>query len=198
MRTVKLLAPLGAVLAVIIGIQVWWSQGYSPTGHAADHFQSATVVFSMAFVLIAIAWALPVPERRQPRLWALLALVALAAVFNAQGNIQVVDAIGDEDWSLETVDRLGPTRDGFEEGHVRAERAALAGVVAAAALVIWLGTRRVISPRLCVGAVVACVLFPYWFFPGLGLVIVAAVLVIRRVRGAPADRTVGVRHPATS
>src|SRR5215210_7258003 len=105
MKTVRLVAPLAGVLAAIIAVQVWWSRGYSPTGHAADHFQSATVVFSMAFVLVAIVWGLPGPVRRRPLLWALLALVAVAAAFNTQGNIQVVDAIGDEDWSLETVDR---------------------------------------------------------------------------------------------
>jgi hypothetical protein len=179
---VGVLAPLAGVLVAIIGLQVWWSRGYSPTGHAAEHFSSASVAFGITFVLAAIVWALPDPERRQPVLWVLIALVALAGAVNANGNMLVVDAIGDEHWTLDTVDVLGPTRDGFESGHERAEQGALGGVVAAAALVIWLGFRRVISVRLCVGAVVACVLFPYWVFPGLGIVVVAGVLVTRRVR----------------
>jgi hypothetical protein len=178
----RVVAPLAVALVVVVGVQVWWAQGYSPSGHAAEHFGSASVVFGMAFVLMAIGWALPATERRRPMLWALLGLVALAALVNARANLMVVDAIGDEDWSIDVVNALGPTREGFEEGHELGERAALAGVAAAGALVVWLRFRRVISTRLCVGALVACVVFPFWVFPGFGLVVVAGVLVTRRVR----------------
>jgi len=181
-QILKVSAPLAAILVAIVAVQVWWARGYSPTGHAAEHLASATVMFGMAFVLSAIVWSLPGRVRRRPALWVLVALVAAAAALNAQGNMQVVDAIGDENWSLEDVDVFGPTRAGFEEGHARAEQGGIAGIAAAGALIVWLGARRVISRRLCIGAVVACLLFPYWMFPGFGLVIVAGVLVTRRVR----------------
>ncbi len=196
-QIVRVSTPLVGALVAIIAVQVWWTRGYSATGHAAEHLASATVMFGVAFVLCAIVWGLPDPVRRRPGLWVLLALVAVAAAFNARGNMQVVDAIGDEHWTLEDVDSLGPTRDGFEAGHDRAEQAALAGVVAASALAVWLGFRRVITPRLCVGAVVACVLFPFWIFPGLGMAIIAGVLVVRRVRRDLAVPTPDL-HPAAS
>jgi UPF0716 family protein affecting phage T7 exclusion len=178
----KASAPLLAALVALIAVQLWWSRGYSTSGHAAEHLSSATLMFGMAFVLSAIVWALPGRVRDRPGLWVLLAFVAVAAAVNAQGNLQVVEAIGDEDWSLEDVDVFGPTRDGFEEGHDRAEQGGLAGVVAAGAVIVWLGARRVISGRLCIGGVVACLFFPYWLFPGFGLVVVAGFLVVRRVR----------------
>jgi hypothetical protein len=181
-QILRVLAPLAGILAAIIAVQAWWARGYSPTGHASEHFSSATVVFGIAFMLSAVVWALPSRIRRQPALWVLVSLVAVAAVVNAQGNLQVVDAIGNENWSLDDVASLGPIREGFDEGHARAELGGLAGVVAAGSLIVWLGARRVISRRLCLGAVVACVLVPYWIFPGFGLVIVAGVLVTRRVR----------------
>jgi hypothetical protein len=176
------LAPLGIALGVIVAVQVWWSQGYSPSGHAAEHFGGASVVFGVVFVLVVIVWALPTAERRRPGLWGLIAVVAIAGVVNAHANILVVDAIGDETWSIDTVNALGPTREGFDEGHQRGEQAALVGTLAAGGLVVWLGFRRVISRRLCVGAAVSCVLIPYWLFPGFGMVVVAGVLVTRRVR----------------
>jgi hypothetical protein len=198
MEVLKRVAPLAAILGAIIGLQVWWSQGYSPTGHAAEHLSSASVIFGMAFVMSAIVWGLPRPLRRRPVLWLLLAFVAIAAAFNFQGNMLVVDAIGDESWSLDTVDALGPTREGFDEGHARAELAGLAGVAAAGALCLWLGARRVTTPRLCAGSVVACVLFPYWIFPGFGLVIIAGVLVTRRVRRQPTILTVDPHQASTA
>jgi len=189
LQVVRVLAPLVAVLVVIVGVQLWWSRGYSPTGHAAEHFASASVVFGVAFVLVAIVWALPSAERRHPVLWILMGLVAIAAAVNTYANVLVVDAIGDEDWSIDTVNALGASREGFEEGHELSEPMAMGGVAAAAALVVWLGFRRVISVRLCIGAVIACVLFPYWVFPGLGMVIVGGVLVTRRVRRELATST---------
>ena len=181
-QTVKVCLPLLGILVVIVAVQVWWSRGYSPTGHAAEHFAGASIVFRMAFVLWVIVWALPAPIRRRPGLWVLLGLIAATAIVNASGNLEVVDAIGDEDWSLETVDVLGPTRDGFEEGHQRGEQGGLAGVVVAGALAVWLWARGVISRRLAFGAVVMSVLFPYWIFPGAGLLLLAGMLGTRRLR----------------
>jgi hypothetical protein len=195
LRIVKASAPLVGSFAVIVASQVWWSRGYSPRGHAAEHLGSASLMFGLAFVLVAIVWGLPDRVRRRPTLWVLLALVAVAATLNAQGNIQVVDAIGDEDWSLADVDAFGPTRDGFEEGHARAELGAVGGLIAAAVVIVWLGARRAVSARLCAGALVACVLFPYWLVPGFGLVVVAAFLVTRRLRR---ELSVPTLHPITT
>jgi hypothetical protein len=191
MRWLRRFWPIPAMLATVVAVQAAWVSRYTATGHAAEHLSSATSVFGVAFVVGVVIWGIDAAVRRRPELWVILVLVFVGAAGVVVGNVRVVDAIGTEDWSIEEAEALGSARPGFPEGHELAERAAWFTVAATVLLALWLWQRRAVSPWVGGGAVALSIVFPYWIFPGAGLVVLAVALVAGQVR---AER-LGPAHP---
>ena len=114
--------PVAAFLVPVLVVQAVWSSRYDVAGHAADHLQSATPVFPMAFLSAVLLWALPGRGRRDLLLWLLLAAAIASCLVVLAGNVRVIDAIGGATWNDAQASQLGPTRPGFESGHDLAER----------------------------------------------------------------------------
>lgn len=107
--------PVAAFLVPVLVVQSVWSARYDVAGHAADHLQSATPVFPMAFLLSAVLlWALPGRGRRDPLLWLLLATAIASCLVVLAGNVRVIEAIGGAAWNDAQASQLGPARPGFE------------------------------------------------------------------------------------
>ena len=124
-------------------------------------------------VLIAtILWSAPA-ARRYPDVWIASGMWIAALVGVAIGNLRVVDAIGGADWSAEQADAFGPELPGFESGHDLAEISMGLAVAAAVVLAIVLLLRSQISRGVAIGAILASLLFPPWFFPGAGVLVLA-------------------------
>lgn len=174
--------PISAILAPIIAIQVVWSSGYDTSGHAAEHFSSATVLFGIAFFVAVLVWAMPSSVRRRAELWLFAIAVLAAALVVAVGNLQVVDAIGTDNWSNDQANELGALRSGFTAGHALAERAGFAVIVAVVGLAGWLWWRRAIRPGVGIGAIALSIVFPYWILPGAGIVVLAIAASVTRAR----------------
>src|SRR5438552_2637534 len=105
--------PLFFIFGLVLVVQQVLLAGYDPRGHAAGHFASAKVLFPATALVLVILWSTP-RARRQPDVW--LACTAWIAAVGAVsiGNLRVVDAIGDNDWSDEQADVLGVGLRGFE------------------------------------------------------------------------------------
>jgi hypothetical protein len=95
--------PVAAFLVPVLVVQTVWSARYDVAGHAADHLQSATPVFPMAFLSAVLLWALPGRGRRDRVLWLLLAAAIASCLVVLAGNVRVIDAIGGVTWL-----RVGP------------------------------------------------------------------------------------------
>ncbi len=174
--------PVPVMLAAIISIQVVWSSRYDPSGHAADHFSSATAIFGIAFLVAVLVWAIPGNVRRRAELWLLTAAVVTAALVATIGNLRIVDAIGADNWSMDEAGALGPLRPGYTSGHELAERGAYAVVVAVVGLAAWLWWRWAIHPGVAIGAIALSIVFPSWIFPGAGIVVLAIAASVTRAR----------------
>jgi hypothetical protein len=98
------------------------------------------------------------------------------------GNLRVVDAIGDANWSDEQADVLGAGLPGFESGHDLAQVASLVAVGAAIVLSVVLFLRTHVGRRVAIGACLASLLFPPWLFPGAGVVVLAIAACFARRR----------------
>lgn len=176
--------PVAALLATTVVLQILWLGRYDVTGHAAGHLASAAAAFPMAFFVAVLVWALPGPARRDPWLWIVLVAIAVGVLAMAAAHADVVDAIGSDDWTDAEAAALGPARPGFESGHQLSERGALGSVAATIGLAVVLWRRGRVSGRVAVGAAVLSVVFPYWVFPGLGVVVLAVSLARGRARAA--------------
>ena len=86
--------PVAAFLLPVLVAQTVWSSQYDLAGHAADHLQSATPVFPMAFLSAVLLWALPGRSRRDPVLWLLLTAAIASCLVVLAGNVRVIDAAG--------------------------------------------------------------------------------------------------------
>ncbi len=157
--------------------------------HARDHLASGQSGLPHVAVLAVIFWALP--RDRRPMLAWVAALVILVGVgLVTVGNLQVVDAIGDEAWNDAQAERLGPSRPGFDEGHDLASVGmwiVVAGAVAFAVILMVIGAIARLAGILSIGI---SLVFPPWIAPGFGLVVVAIALLRereRRERVQPAD-----------
>jgi hypothetical protein len=185
--------PVVAALVVAVLVTRVVAGQYDVTGHAAGHLSSGLVVFMMAAFLVIGLWA--APEARRSWAVGLASLgyfVGLGIIL--RGELRVVDAIGDRDWSDDQASALGEAVPGFESGHSLTGRGALIAVLASIVLIWVLRSRRAIPTGLAVGATVASVIFPYWILPGAGVLVLAigtVVLRARRLRGA------GPTAPAT-
>ena len=172
--------PVAAFLVPVLAAQTVWSSRYDVTGHAADHLQSATPVFPMAFLSAVLLWALPARGRRDPVLWLLLAAAIASCLVVLAGNVQVIDAIGDTTWTDTQASQLGPARPGFESGHDLAGWGAWGAVLATmlASGLLWL--RGLVSARVALAAALLSLVFPHFIAPGAGLVVLAASVAVTR------------------
>lgn len=175
--------PIPVMFASVIAAQIVWSNRTDRAGgHAATHFTSASVVFGIAFFVAVLIWAAPTNVRHRVELWLLAAALLTAATFDTIGNLRVVDAIGTNTWSDAQAGALGPLQPGFTSGHDLAEHAAWFTVIAAVLLAAWLWRRHAVSAGVAVGAIIVSVIFPYWIFPGAGLVVLVIASVVARAR----------------
>lgn len=182
MTVVRRIWPVAALFAVTILAQSILLNGIVVDGHAAEHLQSATAAFMVSFLAAVIVWGVGPARRRDPIFWVLIGVLLLGAVGIAWGNLQVVRAIDPDVWSIDDAERLGPTREGFEAGHLLAQRAAYATMAAAVVLALYLGLRHAIVLWAAGVAVVLTVLIPSWIAPGAGLVVLAIALTVTRAR----------------
>jgi hypothetical protein len=150
-------------------------------GHAAGHIASAGAPFPMMAVFAIIVWAAP-RLRRNPEVWVLGAVLAVALLAALAGNMRVVNAIHGDNWSDVQASALGSTRSGFASGHDLAGVGQLAAVAAVVFLTIALRTRRHLSTPIAIGAIAASIVFPPWIIPGAGLLVLAAALCVARSR----------------
>ena len=173
--------PAAAFLVPVLVVQAVWSSRYDVAGHAADHLQSATPVFPMAF-LSAVLWALPGRGRRDLLLWLLLGAAIAGCLVVLAGNVRVIDAIGGATWNDAQASQLGPTRPGFESGHDLAELGAWGAVLATmlAAGLLWL--RGLVSAQVAAAAAAVSLVFPHFIAPGAGVVVLAVSVVVARSR----------------
>jgi len=174
--------PVAAFLVPVLVAQTVWSSQYDVAGHAADHLQSATPVFPMAFLSAVLLWALPNRGRRDPLLWLLVAAAIACCLVVLAGNVRVIDAIGGANWNDAQASQLGPTRPGFESGHDLAERGAWGAVLATMLVAGLLWLRGLVSARVAVAAAVVSLVFPYFIAPGAGVVVLAVSVALARSR----------------
>lgn len=190
-----------ALLAAILALQAMWTSGYDVEGHAAGHLSSATGVFSGVFIVGVILWATPARGRRDPLLAAALVAVFVGYAFVVEGNLTVVDAIGDRSWTDEEAGALGASLPGFEAGHRTAGTGALSTVAAAIATALVLRYRKLVSTRATVASIAVSVVVPSWIWPGAGLVVLAGALCRARARSrrtARSDQLPGAGAPSVT
>ena len=156
-------------------------RGHPARGHASGHLSSATAVFFGSVLIAVIVWSTP-PTRRWPDVWIASGIWIAALVGVAIGNLRVVDAIGGADWTNEEAAVLGAGLPGFESGHDLAEISMWLAVAAAIVLSIVLLLRSQISRGVAIGAILVSLLFPPWFFPGAGVLVLAIALCLARNR----------------
>ncbi|HET9442510.1 MAG TPA: hypothetical protein VFO65_04255 [Acidimicrobiales bacterium] len=185
-RVVRSWWPAPAMLAVVVVAQSVWSRGYDPRGHAADHFAGAGSVFAAAFVAGVLVWGVTPAARRRPELWVLAGLLVAAALLETVGNVRVVDAIGDRDWTDAEAAALGASRPGFEEGHELVELGGWGLKVTGLLLAAWLWWRGEIGRVVAAIAIVAAVAVPPWLLTGLAALVTTAGVLARRARRPPA------------
>jgi hypothetical protein len=174
--------PVAAFLVPVLVVQTVWSARYDVAGHAADHLQSATPVFPMAFLSAVLLWALPGRSRRDPVLWLLLTAAIASCLVVLGGNVRVIDAIGAATWNDAQASQLGPTRPGFESGHDLAELGAWGAVLATMLLAGLLWLRGLVSAQVAVAAAVVSLVLPHFIAPGAGLVVLAVSVAVARSR----------------
>ena len=174
--------PVAAFLVPVLVLQAVWSSQYDVAGHAADHLQSATPVFPMAFLSAVLLWALPGRGRRDLLLWLLLAAAIASCLVVLAGNVQVIDAIGGATWSDTQASQLGPARPGFESGHDLAALGAWGAVLATMLVAGLLWLRGLVSAQVAVAATVVSLVFPHFIAPGAGVVVLAVSVVVARSR----------------
>jgi hypothetical protein len=178
--------PVAAFLVPVLVVQAVWSSRYHLAGHAADHLQSATPVFPMAFLSAVLLWALPGRGRRDLLLWLLVVAAIACCLVVLAGNVRVIDAIGGANWNDAQASQLGPTRPGFASGHDLAEVGAWGAVLATMLVAGLLWLRGLVSARVAVAAALVSLVFPHFIAPGAGVVVlVVSVAVTRWRRLAP-------------
>jgi hypothetical protein len=185
--------PAVVFLVPVLLVQAVWSAQYEAAGHAAGHLESATAIFLMVFVSAVWVWVLPRRGQRDPLLWLLIAAALGSCLLVLVGNVQVVDAIGDDDWSDAQASALGPSRPGFESGHDLAMLGAGGAVLATMLIAGLLWRRGLVSGYVAAAAAALSLLFPYWIFPGFGILVLVISAVRARSRRLREARGNGLR-----
>jgi hypothetical protein len=173
--------PVVAFIALAFAVQEILLRDYHARGHAAGHLSSAQAVFFGSALTAIVLWSTP-SARRYPDVWMACGAWIAALVGVAIGNLRVVDAIGRADWTDEQADALGAGLPGFESGHDLAEISMWLAVAAAIVLTIILLFRSQIGRGVAIGAILVSLLFPPWFFPGAGVLVLAIALCVFRSR----------------
>lgn len=176
--------PVPAMLGASLLLQnVFFESRYDVSGHAAEHFSSATAPF-LAAALVTILWATP-PARREADVLLACAAWLVATGLVLVGNVRVVDALtraGMGHTPTDELDEVGAV----ESAHDLANLAPWLAVLAALLLTVALWRRRHVSLRVAIGAGVLNVVFPPWIIPGAGvIVLVFARCLARRRSFAP-------------
>jgi hypothetical protein len=174
--------PVAAFLLPVLVVQTVWSARYDLAGHAADHLQSATPVFPMAFLSAVLLWVLPGRGRRDRLLWLLVAAAIASCLVVMAGNLRVIDAIGGATWNDTQASQFGPTRPGFESGHDLAALGAWGAVLATMLVAGLLWRRSLVSAKVAAAAAALSLVFPYFIAPGAGVVILAVSAAVARAR----------------
>ena len=174
--------PIPAFIAGSVIVQILTSPHPTPIGHAAGHYGNATVLFAIGPIVAITVWASAANVRRRPVFWFFnAALLAATAVVYA-ANMQIVNAIGGERWTNDQVELFGPTRPGFEAGHVLTQRAELASAVIMVVFAVCLGRWHALKPAVVAAIVVVSIIVPPWIFPGRGIVIIAIAFLHQRAK----------------
>ena len=158
--------PIAAFLSSVLALQVVFANSIVANGkHASDHLQSAGVIFPVAFFLAVIFWAAP-EARRHAGAWVAGAMVGLAFVVVALGNLRVIWAIGGDSWTDAQAGALGSARPGFDSGHSLVEIGTTVGVAAIVLFIAVLRTHRIVRTGPAIAAA-ALSLLPL-IAPGIG------------------------------
>lgn len=197
--TVRRWWPLPVAVVAGLGAEAIFKASYGQLGeHAAGHLKSASVLFS-GLGLVAIAFWAASRARRQLDAWLSAAAWLVGLVVVMIGNLQVVHAVGDRDWTEEEAATLGAQLPGFEAGHQVASVGAYIGVGAAVLLAIVLLARGHVSRRVGLGAIALSLVFPPWIIPGAGMnVLGVAPCVARRRREVDTTTAPGAVTPQPS
>lgn len=171
--------PVLAIFGGAIAVQTVALSGYHAKGHAADHLGSAQFLFLAAALTLVILWSAPDARRQPDVLVAAAAWLAAAGAFCA-GNLRVVDAIGDANWTDDEAERLGAELPGFESGHDLAGVAAPLALVAAIVLTIVLWRRAHVTAPVAIAACATSVVIPYFLIPGAGVAVLGVATCWRR------------------
>jgi hypothetical protein len=163
--------PIPVLLASSIVVQrVLVESRYDVSGHATGHLQSATVVFPAVVIVATLLYATPL-ARRQPLVLVPCAMWLLSTVLVFVGNIRVVDALVDAGLADTPTSQLVMTKT-LESAHDLADLAPWFGVVSSLAVTAALWRYGHISVRVAVGAALLSLIFPPWFFPGAGMLVI--------------------------
>lgn len=169
--------PIPLVLGASLVIQKFFFESrYDVSGHAAGHLSSATAPFLAAAVVIILVWATP-SSRQQPDVLVGSAAWLGATVLVLVGNVRVVDALVDAGLGQAQTDDVPDVAD-----HGSASVSMWLAVIAALALTAALWRRRHVSTRVAIGAAALNVVFPPWFFPGAGVVVLVVAHCVARER----------------
>ena len=173
--------PIAAFLAVALIAQQLVLGRYYAVGHAGDHLSSAGVLFPMNAVLGVILWV-SLKARRSPGVWMLGGVLLAGLLIVMKGNLEVVDAIGTENWTDEQAGIFGDARPGFTSGHDLASTGSLITIGSALLMIGLMMLQKTVRPAVGIAAFVMCVLCPPWIIPGFGLVVVAIAVCVTRAR----------------
>jgi hypothetical protein len=174
--------PIPALLTLSLVVQkTVFESRYDVSGHAAEHLGSSTTIFFAVPLVLILLWVLGA-DRLRPFILAgsVLWLVGLVGVF--LGNVRVVDAIGNSDWTFEEADLLGAARPGYDSGHDLAQLSSFVAVAGALLLIVAVWRAGAVSGRVAIISAVLSVLFPPWIFPGAGVAVLTFAVVQRRQR----------------
>jgi hypothetical protein len=197
MASVRHWWPVPAVLAsTIVAQQIYLHDRYDVSGHAAEHLNSATVMFPAFAIVATVLYATPLAGR-QPLVLAACAMWLGSTVLVFIGNIRVVDTLVRNGLADVSTSQLVMT-DSLASTHGLADAAPWLGVVSALAVIAALWRFQHIGSRVAAGAAMLSVIFPPWIFPGAGvLVVVVARCIAHHRRVSRRDRA-GEPRPATT
>ena len=178
-NVVRALWPVPVLIAAaLIAQHLLVMSRYDVGGHASGHLSGASAPFMAAAILSILFWTTP-PARRQADLLVIGGVWFATTVLVMVGNLRVVDDLVAAGYSHTPTSSVPDVAD-----HSLANSSVWYAAVAALVLVAAWRRRRHIGNGATIGALVATVVIPPWIIPGVGVVIVAIVRVVQRVRAA--------------
>jgi len=168
-RVVRVWWPVPAFIAAsVVAQELLLTSRYQVGGHAAGHLQSASAPFLAGAMLATLFWATP---RARGEVDVLLAAAAwfTATVVVMVGNVRVVDDLLDAGYGHTPTSAVPDIAD-----HSLANWAMWCAVAAALVLVAAIRWRGHIGNTAAAGAT-AAMIFPPWFIPGAGVLVLTIV-----------------------